>query len=108
MNGLEQVIIKTFAYGGVDGRNRKYGSNAGENTYLDASHVSRNKRLIQGISAYATANDMQQCEVIEEWEPLYVETGCSVGKLVMVLQQLGKLSKKKSRGRNSNSSNSSN
>lgn len=90
-------------YGGIEGRNKQFGKRW--RSHFDASHYSRNKRIVEGIEAYAqktigtgAENEKTTGDVLAEWDPLYQAAKCSVASLVTALQRDGKLTKMKQRG----------
>ena len=85
-------------FGGVHGRNL---NNPGwrKGARIDNSLYSRHKRLVEAIIKEAKKNNQQPEDVITEWEPLFQRANFVTGNLVVVLQQLGKIQVRQSRGK---------
>ena len=83
-------------YGGINGRNMLHGSKWRK--HINATAYSKLSQLIKGINQYAAEQRKPPEDVMEEWNPLFVESKYSVSNFVKAIQALGKFKKLKPRG----------
>ena len=83
-------------YGGINGRNMLHGSKWRK--HINATAYSKLSQLIKGINQYAAEQRKPPEDVMEEWNPLFVESKYSVSNFVKAMQALGKFKKLKPRG----------
>jgi predicted HNH restriction endonuclease len=84
------------SFGGVDGRNKMYGSKW--RSHIDRQHYSRTMRVVLAIDVTAPVNGCSWREAVNELEPVFQEVNKSLANMVKKLQEKGIISKGKTRG----------
>ena len=85
-------------YGGIDGREKQFGTSWRKNT-VSNHHFSRTKRCIIGITQFASENKMSHLEAVATLEESFKGCKCSVYNFVQQLKSTGLISTKASRGK---------
>ena len=76
-------------FGGVKGREKKYGSKWRNKGMVNPQHFSRTKRVIAGIIAFAEREHIRQREAVARLDDLFCNTcKCSLAKMVEELKSM--------------------
>lgn len=93
-HGSEALFDK---YGGVDGRNKKYG--AAWRRHLNKTQYSRNKQIVSGIMASAKRLECYPEHLMDEWQSIYEQCSLSPGVFIRKMQADGIFVKKAAQGK---------
>ena len=85
------------AYGGVHGRDLKYGKKW--RRHISSHQHSRHRRVVFGVKVYADRHQLTVQEAIVQLEDKWTQCRGSAANFVTYLQSIGAIEKKKSRGK---------